>query len=62
LVGQEITARLIADVAGAATRDLEASSDLHATASYRRRVASALGARALEDAVADAKSSMGHPA
>jgi CO/xanthine dehydrogenase FAD-binding subunit len=56
LVGEEVGKVSISDVVRAATTDLEASSDLHATADYRRRVASVLGARALEDAFADARS------
>ncbi len=48
------TAAAISDVVRALTRDLEASSDLHATAAYRRRVAATLGIRALTDALADA--------
>ena len=44
---------------GAASADLEAGSDLHATADYRRRVAVTLGTRALEDAFADARSGNG---
>jgi CO/xanthine dehydrogenase FAD-binding subunit len=59
LLGQAVTAAAISDLVRAATEDLEASSDLHATASYRRRVAAVLGARALEDAVADARSANG---
>ena len=54
LIGQDIADISISDLVRAATDDLEASSDLHATASYRRRVAAALGTRALEDAFADA--------
>ena len=54
LIGQDIADISISDLVRAATDDLEASSDLHATASYRRRVAAALGIRALEDAFADA--------
>lgn len=50
-VGERLS---IADLVHEATEELEASSDLHATASYRRRVAAALGARALEDAFSEA--------
>jgi CO/xanthine dehydrogenase FAD-binding subunit len=39
-----------------ATRDLDISSDLHASASYRRRLAVALATRALNDAAANAAS------
>lgn len=55
LVGEAITPALITDLVRAATADLETSSDLHASASYRRRVAATLGIRAIEDAVADAR-------
>ncbi|MBR0684321.1 FAD binding domain-containing protein [Bradyrhizobium manausense] len=55
LVGAKPTASAISDVVRAAIRDLEASSDLHATAAYRQRVAAALGIRALEDAFAEAR-------
>ena len=56
LIGEIITPALIADLVRSATADLETSSDLHASASYRRRVAATLGIRAIEDAVADARS------
>jgi CO/xanthine dehydrogenase FAD-binding subunit len=56
LIGETVTPALIADLVRAATADLETSSDLHASASYRRRVAATLGIRAIEDAVADARS------
>ena len=56
LIGEIITPASIADLVRAATADLETSSDLHASASYRRRVAATLGIRAIEDAVADARS------
>jgi CO/xanthine dehydrogenase FAD-binding subunit len=56
LVGKAPARAAITEVVRAATRDLEASSDLHATADYRRRVAVTLGTRALEDAFADAAS------
>jgi CO/xanthine dehydrogenase FAD-binding subunit len=56
LIGETITSASIADLVRAATADLETSSDLHASASYRRRVAATLGIRAIEDAVADARS------
>jgi CO/xanthine dehydrogenase FAD-binding subunit len=55
LIGEDFGRVSISDVVRAATKDLEASSDLHATADYRRRVASVLGTRALEDAFAEAK-------
>lgn len=59
LIGARPTAAAISDVVRAATRDLEASSDLHATAAYRRRVAATLGVRALEDAFEDARKRTG---
>jgi CO/xanthine dehydrogenase FAD-binding subunit len=59
LIGQHITHTSISELVRAATEDLEASSDLHATASYRRRVAAVLGTRALEDAFAEARSANG---
>jgi len=55
LIGQDPACAGISDLVRAATEDLEASSDLHATASYRRRVAAVLATRALEDAIADAR-------
>jgi CO/xanthine dehydrogenase FAD-binding subunit len=55
LIGETITPASIADLVRSATAELETSSDLHASASYRRRVAAALGIRAIEDAVADAR-------
>jgi CO/xanthine dehydrogenase FAD-binding subunit len=54
LIGAVPTATAISDLVRALTSDLEASSDLHATAEYRRRVAATLGARVLTDALADA--------
>jgi CO/xanthine dehydrogenase FAD-binding subunit len=59
LVGKEVAQVSISDVVRAGTADLEASSDLHATADYRRRVAAVLGTRALEDAFAEARSRNG---
>jgi CO/xanthine dehydrogenase FAD-binding subunit len=59
LIGKDIRHVSISDIVRAATKDLETSGDLHATADYRRRVASALGTRALEDAFADARSRNG---
>jgi CO/xanthine dehydrogenase FAD-binding subunit len=59
LIGEHVARASIADLVKAATENLEASSDLHATASYRRRVAATLGTRALEDAFADAHSGNG---
>jgi CO/xanthine dehydrogenase FAD-binding subunit len=55
LIGSDNARVSIADIVRAATEGLEASSDLHATADYRRRVAAVLGTRALEDAFAEAR-------
>jgi CO/xanthine dehydrogenase FAD-binding subunit len=59
LIGKMPAHAAITEIVRAATADLEASSDLHATADYRRRVAVTLGTRALEDAFADARSREG---
>lgn len=59
LIGEIPARAAITEIVRAATADLEASSDLHATADYRRRVAVTLGTRALEDAFADARSGNG---
>jgi CO/xanthine dehydrogenase FAD-binding subunit len=59
LIGEEAGHVSIPDIVRAATEDLEVSSDLHVTADYRRRVASVLGIRALQDAFADARSRSG---
>jgi len=59
LIGEDFGRVSVANVVRAATEGLEASSDLHATADYRRRVASVLGTRALEDAFAEARSRNG---
>ena len=50
LVGTELDAASIADAVNAASDNLEAMSDLHASAAYRRRVARVLCIRALEQA------------
>ncbi|SDS71370.1 FAD binding domain-containing protein [Bradyrhizobium canariense] len=55
LIGENIAHVSISDIVRAATADLETSSDLHASAAYRQRVAAVLGTRALEDAIADAR-------
>jgi CO/xanthine dehydrogenase FAD-binding subunit len=59
LVGERATPALILDVVTAAARDLEAGSDLHATSDYRRRAAVALGMRAIEDGMAEARNADG---
>ena len=54
LVGTELDATLVAAAVNAAAGELDATSDLHASAAYRRRVASVLCIRALEQARVDA--------
>lgn len=54
LLGRRLDADVIAEAVTATTAGLEAASDLHASAEYRRRVAATLGARALGDAYANA--------
>jgi CO/xanthine dehydrogenase FAD-binding subunit len=50
LVGTELDAASLAEAVNAASDNLEAMSDLHASAAYRRRVARVLCIRALEQA------------
>jgi CO/xanthine dehydrogenase FAD-binding subunit len=50
LVGTNLNAASVSDAVNAASADLDAMSDLHASAAYRRRVAVTLGIRALEQA------------
>jgi CO/xanthine dehydrogenase FAD-binding subunit len=50
LVGTGLDAALASDAIKAALADIEATSDLHASAAYRRRVASTLCKRAVEQA------------
>lgn len=59
LVGGRFDRTSATEAVREATQDLEATSDLHASADYRLRVAVALGVRALEDAVHDARSGAG---
>jgi CO/xanthine dehydrogenase FAD-binding subunit len=59
LIGEDPARLSIPDVVGAATAHLEANSDVHVTADYRRRVAVALARRALEDAIAEARAATG---
>ena len=59
LIGETPARSAISEIVRGAAKDLEASSDLHATADYRRRVAAARGTRALEDAFAEARSGNG---
>jgi carbon-monoxide dehydrogenase medium subunit len=55
LLGEEVSSDRLAQIVRAVTEDLETFSDLHATASYRKRVAAVLGQRALESAFSDAR-------
>jgi CO/xanthine dehydrogenase FAD-binding subunit len=54
LVGTKLDAASVSDAVNAASVDLDAMSDLHASAAYRRRVAVTLCLRALEQARANA--------
>jgi CO/xanthine dehydrogenase FAD-binding subunit len=54
LTGSRLDAASVSDAVHAATRDLETTGDLHASAAYRRRVAVTLCCRALERARSDA--------
>ncbi|WKA26501.1 FAD binding domain-containing protein [Bradyrhizobium roseum] len=54
LLGTRLDAASVAEAVHASAGDLEASSDLHASASYRRRVAITLGKRAIEQAITEA--------
>jgi CO/xanthine dehydrogenase FAD-binding subunit len=55
LVGTKLDAASVSDAVHAASLELDASSDLHASTAYRRRVAVTLGIRALEQACTDAQ-------
>jgi CO/xanthine dehydrogenase FAD-binding subunit len=54
LVGTELDAASVSDAINAALADIEAASDLHASAAYRRRVAVTLCKRAVEQACVNA--------
>jgi len=54
LKGTKLDTASVSDAVNSASLELEAASDLHASAAYRRRVAVTLGIRALEQARADA--------
>ena len=54
LRGTRLDAASVAEAVHAVAADMEASSDLHASASYRRRVAMTLGKRAIEQARTEA--------
>ena len=55
LIGGSFDKASITDMVREATHVLEPTSDLHASAEYRLRVAVTLGVRALEDAIKDAQ-------
>ena len=55
LTGQSPDAATFREVAESACRELDAPSDIHATAAYRRRVSATLVARALADATGRAQ-------
>jgi CO/xanthine dehydrogenase FAD-binding subunit len=55
LVGEDVSRVSIPDLVRPATERLEANSDLTVSADYRRRVAAVFAARALEDAIAEAR-------
>jgi CO/xanthine dehydrogenase FAD-binding subunit len=54
LVGTKLEAASVSDAVNAASADIKAASDLHASAAYRRRVAVTLCKRAVEQARVDA--------
>jgi CO/xanthine dehydrogenase FAD-binding subunit len=54
LIGTGLDAASVQEAVHAASAELDAMSDLHASAAYRRRVATALCVRALQQARADA--------
>jgi CO/xanthine dehydrogenase FAD-binding subunit len=54
LIGTELDAASVTDAVKAVSSDLDAMSDLHASAAYRRRVAGVLCIRALEQARTEA--------
>ena len=59
LVGEDAARLPISDLVRSATKDLEANSDLHVTADYRKRAAGALAIRALQDAIDEAHGARG---
>lgn len=59
LIGEDVARFAISDLVRSATENLEANSDLHVSADYRRRAAGVLGTRALEDAIAEARGAGG---
>ena len=54
LIGSHLEEGAVREAVAAATAELEAADDLHASAAYRRRVASSLARRAIADARAEA--------
>ncbi|MGB3273553.1 MAG: FAD binding domain-containing protein [Xanthobacteraceae bacterium] len=54
LIGMHLEEATVTEAVAAATADMETMTDLHASAAYRRRVATAMGARAVLDAARDA--------
>lgn len=54
LVGTKLDVSAVAEAVNAVSGDMEASTDLHASAAYRRRVAITLSKRAIEQARTDA--------
>jgi CO/xanthine dehydrogenase FAD-binding subunit len=54
LIGTKLDAASVSEAVNAVSADLDAMSDLHASAAYRRRVAGTLCIRALDQARADA--------
>jgi len=54
LIGTHLEEAKVTEAVAAATADMETMTDLHASAAYRRRVATAMGARAVLDAARDA--------
>ena len=59
LIGADVARFAISDLVRSATEHMEANSDLHVSADYRRRAAAVLGTRALEDAIAEARAADG---
>jgi CO/xanthine dehydrogenase FAD-binding subunit len=62
LVGTKLDAASVSDAVNAVSADLDAMSDLHASAAYRRRVADVLCRRALEQARVNASAKPGKSA
>jgi CO/xanthine dehydrogenase FAD-binding subunit len=62
LIGTRLDAAAVSDAVNAASGTIEAMSDLHASASYRRRVARTLCIRALDQARANATAGPGKAA